>query len=642
MKRWMMAAGLALAAWTADAQKAPPLEDFLRKPEFESMTISPGGDYLAARIPFDDRTLLAILRVSDMKVTAKLDPGRDGFIESEQWISSTRVLASASMKFGTLAQPYQLPNLHPLDVDGRSGAAFGAYLIDPLPDDPDYVLTAYCYKVQKNECLTRVRRMRKDGLGKREDLVDGPVPDSSFLADRAGTVRFAWARDNDDRQQAFLLRGEKWDPINDEAASGVEVTPIGTSFDRRYGFLRSERKQGPDVIERIDLATGERTIVASDANASPQALVWSFDGHEPIGAVYGGVQPEVRFFDDKHPHAALTRDLVATFPGEFARVTSASRDGRRAVVTVTSPVEPPRFYLLDTASGDLKLLARSRPWLSARSMRPVQAFEFKARDGLSLRGWLTTPAGNGPHPLVVMPHGGPFDVSDSWAFSEDVQMLATRGYAVLRVNFRGSGGRGRDFVEAGYRQWGRAMQDDVTDATRWAIEHAGVDASRICMWGESYGGYAALMGAVREPALYRCVVGMAGPYDLPTMFRWGDTHRSKWGRAYLSRALGDDMARLREDSPTANVGKIRANVMLVQGMRDYRVSPEHLRILRKALDDGGVRYEGYFPSDETHGFFDEKSRLKYYDSVLRFLDRNLAPARSAGSGDAAGVAVKVE
>jgi len=642
MKRIVTTMVLALAASTAAAQTAPALEDFLRKPQFESMTISPGGDYIAARVPFDDRTLLAILRISDLQITAKLDPGREAFIESERWVSDKRVFATASKKFGTLAQPYELPYLYPLDVDGRAGTAFGGYLIDPLADDPEFLLTAYCYKVLNNECLTRAQKTRKTGIGKREDIVDAPVPDASFLADRGGTIRFSWGIDNDDRQQAFLLREGKWQQINDENTSGVEVHPIGTSYDRRYGFLSSERRQGPDVIERVDLATGERTVVASDADSNAQSLVWSFDGHEPIGAVYGGVQPQVRFFDEKHPHAALTRELIANFPGEFARVTSASRDGRRAVVTVTSPVEPPRFYLLDTVSGDIKLIARSRPWLSAKTMRPVQAFEFRARDGLSLRGWLTLPAGTGPHPLVVMPHGGPFEVSDSWAFADDVQMLATRGYAVLRVNFRGSSGRGRDFVEAGYRQWGRTMQDDLTDATRWAIDHAGADASRVCIWGESYGGYAALMGAVREPAMYRCVVGMAGPYDLPTMYRWGDTQRSKWGRAYLARSLGDDMARLREDSPTTHVDRIRANIMLVQGMRDFRVSPEHLRALRKALDQAQVRYEGYFPSDETHGFFDEKARLKYYDSVLRFLDRNLAPARSAGGDDTPGVAVKVE
>lgn len=625
MKHWMAVAALLPVAWGMPARAAgPELADFLRKPQYESMVLSPGGDFVAARVPFEDRTLLAILRLGDMTVTAKLDPGRDGFVESGTWVSDTRLFASVSMKLGTLEQPYQLPNLHSVDVDGRNGRAFPGYVIDPLIDDPDHVLTSYCRKVTINDCWTRVRRVRTDGLGKREDLVDAPIPNADFMADRAGTVRFSWATDEDDLQQVYLLRDGQWQKINDERDSGIESTPVGTSYDRRYGFLWSERVKGPDVIERIDLASGERSVVAGDADENPQSLVWSFDGHEPIGAVYGGSQPQARFFDASHPHAALSRELMASFPGEFARVTSASRDGRRALVTVTSPVEPERYYLLDTASGDLKLLARSRPWLAAGAMRPAKPIALKARDGLSLRGWLHLPAGEGPHPLVVMPHGGPFGLSDDWTYSDDVQMLATRGYAVLRVNFRGSGGRGRDFIEAGYRQWGRAMQDDLTDATRWAIANAGVDASRICVWGESYGGYAALMAAVREPDLYRCVIGMAGPYDLPTIYRWGDTQRSDWGRAYLARSLGEDMAQLRDASPTAHARDIRARVLLVQGMRDRRVSPEHLRAMRRALDEAGIAYDGYFPSDETHGFYGEESRRKYYESVLRFLDRNLA------------------
>ncbi|MBU8975212.1 prolyl oligopeptidase family serine peptidase [Lysobacter sp. MMG2] len=625
MKQWIAAAALVPLAWVADVgATGPALADFLKQPQYESMTLSPRGDYVAARVPFDDRTVLAILRLADMQVTAKIDPGRDGFVESETWVSDTRLFASVSIKLGTLEQPYMLPNQHSVDVDGRNGRSFPGYMIDPLIDDPEHVLTSYCRKVTINDCWTRVRKMRSDGLGSREDIVDAPIPNADFLADRSGTVRFSWNTDDDDRQQVYLLRDGTWTKINDEQDSGIESTPIGTSYDRRYGFLWSERKQGPDVIERIDLVSGERTVVASDPDSDPQSLVWSFDGHEPIGAVYGGIRPQVRFFDTAHPHAALSRELIDSFPGELARVTSASRDGRRALVTVTSAVEPERFYLLDTASGDLKLLARSRPWLAASAMRPSTPVTFTARDGVVLHGWLNRPAGDGPHPLVVMPHGGPFGVADGWAFADDVQMLATRGYAVLRINFRGSKGRGRAFIESGYRQWGRAMQDDLTDATRWAIEHGGADASRICIWGESYGGYAALMGAVREPELYRCVVGMAGPYDLPTLYRWGDTQRSEWGRAYLARSLGEDQAQLRQASPTAHAGNIRARVMLVQGMRDRRVSPEHLRAMRRALDEAKIPYDGYFPSDETHGFYGVESRRKYYESVLRFLDRSLA------------------
>lgn len=167
------------------------------------------------------------------------------------------------------------------------------------------------------------------------------------------------------------------------------------------------------------------------------------------------------------------------------------------------------------------------------------------------------------------------------------------------------------------------MIDDLNDATRWAIADAGVDAARICLWGASYGGYAAVMAAAREPDLYRCAVGFAGPYDLPTMHRWGDVQRSRWGRAYLDRTLGDDMAELRRQSPTAHADKIKADLMLVQGMRDERVSPEHLRMMKRALEEAGKPYEGYFPSQETHGFFGEKSKRQYYERVLGFLDKHL-------------------
>jgi len=628
VKRILAVLALALGAGWVDA--APRLEDFLKLPDYASMTLSPGGDYLAARVPLDDRTVLVIVRRKDMAVTATLNPGRDGFVDGEYWVSETRVFASISMKMGWAEQPYRLGLLRSVDVDGRNGRNFIGAMIDPLVDDPDHVITYDCRKTTGGDCWTRAYKVDSDGEGgRREPLVDAPVANADFMADRAGTIRFSWAWDHEDRQQVFLLRNGQWHQINDENVSGVEVVPLGTSYDRRYGYLRSERTDAPDVIERIDLETAERVVVASDAQGDPESLVWSFDGHEPIGAVYGGRQPSVRFFDDRHPHAELTRDLLASFPGELGRVTSSSRDGRTALVTVLSDREPERFYLLDTASGNLDLITRSRPWLKAAELQSTAPIRFTSRDGMEIRGWLTRPGSPGRHPLVIMPHGGPYGLLDEWYYQDDVQMLAARGYAVLRVNFRGSGGRGRPFIEAGYRQWGAAMQDDLTDATRWAAAQADIDGSRICLWGESYGAYAAMMGAVREPALYRCVIGMAGPYHLPTLYRWGDTHQSRYGRAYLDRVLGKDERVLLERSPTQHAKAIKAGILLVQGMRDRRTSPEHLRAMRRSLDEAGKRYEVYQPSGEAHGIFGIENRRKYYSMVLDFLDRNLRPDAQA-------------
>ncbi len=628
--------GLALLAVSDAAVAAPTLDEFLKRAALEDLTISPSGDHIAARVPLDDRTAMVILRRSDMAVTASLDPGQDGYVDAGYWVSDDRLFASISMKFGQTAQPYRLGLLRALRADGKSGKNFYGNMIDPLIDDPDHVLTYDCRKVVRGECWTKAYKVESDSEGgRREELVDAPIADADFMADRGGTIRFSWAWDNNDRQRTYLLRDGQWQLVNDEDTSGVEVVPIGTSYDLRYGFLRSERKDAPDVIERIDLATAERSVVASDAHSDPQSLVWSFDGHEPIGAVYGGNKPEIRFFDDKHPHAALTRELAASFPGELARVTSATRDGRTAVVTVLSDREPERYYLLDTASGDLTLLAQSRPWLKAKDMRPTEPVRFTARDGLTIEGWLTRPAASGPYPLVVVPHGGPFDVGDSWYYDDEVQMLAVRGYGVLRVNFRGSSGRGRPFMEAGYRQWGAAMQDDLTDATRWAIAQANVDPARVCIWGASYGGYAALMGAVREPDLYRCVIGVSGPYHLPTMYDWGSIQSTRYGESYLKRALGEDKAELLKHSPTQYAANIRAQLLLVHGMRDRRVSPEHLRAMRRSLDASGKPYKVYEPYTEGHGFFDQENRKKYYSMVLDFLDANLAPGKTAAAGNGA-------
>ncbi len=617
-------AGL-LAMAAARAASPPGLDDFLRKPQYGLMLLSPAGDHIASTVPLDDRTALAIIRLSDMAVTANVNPGQDGFIDDAIWVGDRRLLAEWSKRLSGFAQPFSGRSLYAVDIDGGNRRHFYGAIVNPLPADPAHVMISTCAKSRIAGCETRLERVRSDGTGQDEPIVDGPALDARFMTDRKGAPVFSWTYDDDDLQRLYQYRDGAWVVINDEAASGVEVRPAGIAYDGASAFLWSERTQGPDVIERLDLATGERQVVASDPVADPLSLVRSFDGSEPIGAAYGTAAPRVAYFDDDHPHVALSRELAGAFPGEFARVTSASRDGSRAVVTVTSDVEPGRYYLLDTRSGDLKLLARSRPWLEASSLSTATPFEIHAGDGTPLSGYLTLPrqAGGRPAPLVVLPHGGPYWVRDGWSFDEETQILAAAGYAVLRVNFRGSAGRGRAYVESGYGEWGGRMQDDLTEATRWAATQPGVDGGRICAWGASYGAYAALLGAVREPDLYRCVIGMAGPYDLQTMFKWGDIQQSDWGEAYLERVLGTDQKVLLERSPTRHAARIKAGVLLVQGGRDRRVSPQHLREMRAALDKAGVPYETYLPHNEAHGFHAEDSRREYYQRVLAFLGRYL-------------------
>jgi dipeptidyl aminopeptidase/acylaminoacyl peptidase len=243
-----------------------------------------------------------------------------------------------------------------------------------------------------------------------------------------------------------------------------------------------------------------------------------------------------------------------------------------------------------------------------------------------LHGLLTVPPGSDGKklPLVVVPHGGPYWVHDSKGYDVENQILAQHGYAVLQVNFRGSGGYGRAFLDAGRKQWGRAMQDDVTDATRWAIAQGIADPSRICIYGGSYGGYAALMGPIREPGLYKCAASYAGPTDLAKITRWDSEHRDKLSRRWFAKMLGEG-AELDPISPAHNAAKIGVPVLLAHGYLDARVDVLHAQAMRKQLEKNRVDVDYIEYPMTGHFLVLDKHREDFYTRLLRLLDRSIGP-----------------
>jgi dipeptidyl aminopeptidase/acylaminoacyl peptidase len=261
-------------------------------------------------------------------------------------------------------------------------------------------------------------------------------------------------------------------------------------------------------------------------------------------------------------------------------------------------------------------------------MARKQPFDFAARDGMPLHGYVSYPPGlehSRNLPAVVVVHGGPFGVRDSWDYEPYVQALATRGYAVVQVNYRGSGGYGYDYEHAGWREWGGKMQDDITDATRWAVAQGIADPSRLCIMGASYGGYAALEGAVKEPDLYKCAIGYVGVYDLPMMFHRGDIKSSTAGMRYLKRQLGDDMVALAQHSPVNQLDALKARVMLVVGGKDERVPPLQGMSLHQALAKRGIAHRWLYKPDEMHGFYDEANNAELYAAMVEFISSSIGP-----------------
>jgi dipeptidyl aminopeptidase/acylaminoacyl peptidase len=618
-----------MSSLVALARAEPPsVESLLKRAQYDDMSISPDGEHLSATVSLEDRTMLVVVRRADMQITGTIDPGKDGHVTGAFWVNNQRVFAASSRKFGMDAGASRLPWLYTIQADGKRGKAFGGSLVDTLVNDDDYMLISECTRTEGlRGCWNQVRRIRADLKGNGKDVIEAPALNADFSVDNAGRVRFASCYDNDDNQSLYVRGADEdseWKLINDERNTGIELTPFGRAEGDRVFYLRSEHKSGPDSIVEYDFASGARKEVLRHEVGDPVAAITSADGRQTIGAVFGVGVPQSRFWLPEHPDARLERELAALFPDEFSIVLNSTRDGRFHVVRVSSDRDSGRFYLLDRPAGDIKLLNKRRPWLDTKALAPMQPIELTARDGMPLHGYLALPAGTRKAlPLVVLPHGGPYFVRDDWEFDLDTQVLATRGYAVLRLNFRGSGGYGRAFADAGLREWGGAMQDDLTDATRWAIDQGYADPKRVCIYGASYGGYAALMGAITEPDLYRCAIGVAGVYDLEVLHKWGDVNNTRWGEKYLERIVGTDRKDLAARSPARRAKEIKAAVMLVHGGRDFRASPEHARAMRKALDDAGIAYEGWFPSYEAHGIEDSANQVEFYQRLLAFLDKHI-------------------
>ncbi len=621
--------GLVLCAAAGVAQAAPPsLVDLLRQDQTTLVKLSPDGNHLAVATRVEDGAIVAgIFDRGTRKLVHGLAPNDNGAIARLEWVSDGRLFAMSSERGKSVQESFLDPWIVAMDVDGKNRDAFYASVFDTLLNDDAHVLTVRCGRSSNRGCWNYVQKATTEGRDVGPRLVDAPMLDASFMADNDGKVRFATGWDDDDVQQLWLHNGTAWSLINDETVTGVEVMPIGVSRDGLQGFLRAERKTGGDAIDRIDFATGRRETLLADPVQDPVHILWSADGAQPIGAAYGLHVPRGRFWNPDDPDARVLKSLERAFPDDAVALTSGSRDGRHAIVTVWGDRDPGSYYLFDRSTKKSDLIFRRRPWLDTEALAPMRAVSLRARDGAALHGYLTLPVASpaGRPPLVVLPHGGPFGVMDTWGYNEEVQLLAAHGYAVLQVNFRGSGGFGRSFIEAGFRQWGRRMQDDLTDATRWVQQQGDVDPTRTCIWGSSYGGYAALMGAIREPALYRCVVATAAVTDLGLMWRWGDIRRSRSGKNYLARAVGEDPVERAASSPARQAGALKAPVLLVHGRRDPRVSFEHAKALKQAMDAAGTRYEEFTPRDETHGIYGDRNRDAYYRRVLAFLGTHLSP-----------------
>lgn len=619
------------------------LEPYLARDSVGQLRISPTGEYYAATVPGPDTTTLVIFRREKMEVTGTLRFQAGTHVDQVWWVNAQRLVVSIAESYGEKDQPFATGELYGINADGtgkqllagwRTSRNDSAYVVGGLPGDDDHILIS-SWDIYSRNPITRIQKLNVN-TGRRTEVAQGPFRRARLVTDSRGVARFALGVDDADKSQLFYRDGQdgEWQSLNMEADSGRVVIPLGFSADDRTAYLRVSHETGPDSIEAMEVVSGTRKQVVRDALRDPVVLYSVACGmcKVPLGIRFDGVPSGTSYIAGDGSETRQLRALEAALGASRVWFSSSTRDGRYKVVLVESDIDPGSFHLFDGDTGDSKFIIARSKLVDPRRMSPMQPISLKARDGLDLHGYLTLPgkAAAKPVPMVVMPHGGPYGIYDGWGYDVDTQMLAEAGYAVLRINFRGSGNQGAAFRRAGAKEWGRKMQDDLTDATRWAIDQGMADGERICIYGASYGGYAALMGVAREPGLYRCAVGYVGVYDLKRLRR---ENRSE-GRAmrnWSAEWVGDDPAALEAVSPNRLAGHIKAPVFLAAGGADGIAPIEHTEAMERALKQVGVPVESLYYPDEGHGFYKEPHKREFYTRLLAFLSRHLGgqPAKSA-------------
>ena len=631
-----------------------PVETFAQLPSTSQMRISPDGRRLAWLQAHDGRRRLMIAPVdpSEGKVIA-IPPPKDLDMAWVRWANDDYLLLSMSFDLRrrefldrtterrlvsiaadgsgitNMVIPKKKKGLGSNLSAAKAYAQFQDNVIDFLPDDPDHFLLV----VNDDQDFSTgfavrwidVRTGRYKVMGQTRWMSD-------WATDHAHELRLKWG---------YKLVADEEIPLQSyrhpESGVWIDISdkPITTSYtfldffdDPRFAYVRAFSESDREGIYKYDMYEHE---IVEPVFVHPEYDIDSVLWHPITGALAGVTyiaDKEVAvWFDPTLAHLQSLFDKVLA--GFENHIVSVSRDFSRVIVLSKSDTDPGVYYLFDRPAKRLSEIAQVYRGLDPKLMAPVRSVSYTTRDGLEIEAYLTLPVGREAKnlPTVILPHGGPW-ARDYKSFDYLAQFFANRGYAVLQPNFRGSTGYGRAFREAGNRQWGRAMQDDVTDATKWLIAQGIADPARTCIVGGSYGGYAALMGAVKTPDLYRCAASINGVTDLPMLI---SSDRRKVGLSdwiEMIGELGADTKVLRQNSPRRRVDDIRIPILLVQTKDDTRIDIDQGRRMKRALKRAGKDFRYLELERGGHTLQAEESRLALLRALDEFLAENIGVRRA--------------
>ncbi|MEO9150273.1 MAG: prolyl oligopeptidase family serine peptidase [Burkholderiaceae bacterium] len=645
--RTMLSAACLLLPIVASAADLIPVEVFAHHSELTSPQLSPDGKHLAVNVNLVDSDVhaLVIYDVNDMNhPLSTLRLPKYELAAGVHWVSNTRLVVEKGKQYGSIDKPSMTGEILATNIDGKHqdylygfestfgtragtrGQDRGWGFFDGVPtpanghfymatsswDNHDYS-TLYDVDATKNS-RHLIGQINVGGLG--------------FMVGADGHAHYAFGRNDDYDYVVYHRQDNGWARMS-TAQIGGSFGPIYFTPDQKRIFASYAAGGGPTALVVQDENGGGRSTLASDSFSSIGHIEWTALPYQPFATAPATGEPILTYIDPNLPMAKLHRALSQKFPG-YVHFVNFSEDGTKLLFSVSSDRDPGVYYLIDTHTYKVIKLFAVAPWIDPTKMAQRHSMHFKASDGKVLEAIVTVPNGTDEKnlPMVLLPHGGPIGVQDDWYYDNDAQFLASRGYLVLQVNYRGSSGRGADFKEAAYLKWGTRVQQDLIDGVKWAISEKYADPNRICVFGGSFGGYSAMMTTIRAPDMFKCAVGYAGIYDLAMMYKKGDIREGKSGLSYLTRVIGKDDADLAANSPDKLADKIDVPLLLIHGEDDKRAPFAQAKAMRAALDAAHKPYEWMSKPGEGHGFYDEKNNIERLTRLQTFF------AKYIGNGNA--------
>lgn len=604
-----------------------PLEDFFRNSERTGYQLSPDARHISYLAPWHDRLNLFVRPIDRpdaeaVRLTAETERSLAGYM----WADNERLIFS---KDTAGDENYQLYGVR---LDGSDLRAYTAFegvrsgIIDDLEEQPDFILI--CMNRRNPEVFDPYRLNL--ATGELTLLAENPGNYQGWMTDHDGKLRAAVAIVDGVNTQ-LLYRDTEEEPFRPvlttnfkDVVSFMEFTP-----DNREVYAATNLGRDKTVLVRMNPATCEELeVLYEDDRYDVESISYSRKRKKLLSVYCTGHKEPVRHYFDEEERQ-LRKRIGEHFPGRRFGMADSDKAEEHYLVYVGGDRTRGAYWLYDATTDQATHMADLAPWLDEAEMNEMLPVDYTTRDGLHIEAYLTLPDGLNLDearnlPVVVNPHGGPW-ARDTWGFSSEVQFLANRGYAVFQMNYRGSTGYGRRFLEASYKQWGLRMQDDITDGVKWLIGQGIADPARIAIYGGSYGGYATLAGLCFTPELYACGIDYVGVSNL---FTFMQTIPPYW-RPMLEmmyEQVGNpetDREQLAATSPALHAENIRVPLLIAQGANDPRVNKAESDQMVEALRQRGITVEYMVKDNEGHGFHNQENRFDFYRAVEKFLQAHL-------------------